>query len=415
MDAPIPHDEVRRLEALHRYDRPVDPGDRVFDDLVKLAASVCRTPVAMIKLVDRDRLWLRSAIGVTASQVPRRGSFAAHAVCDPGDLLVVPDARHDPRFSCHPFVTHEPHVRFYAAAPLVVPAGHAIGVLSVADHVARNLRASERSELQALAQQVIRTLDLRQRVRSLEDEISERAQYERCVAAHQRRLQTSNNLLGIFAMTDSLTGLCNRRAFEQRLAVEVSRANRLRYALSLLMIDIDDFKRINDTFGHPAGDQVLRKVAEMLGCTARATDFVARLGGDEFAVILPGTGLAGARHIGERCRAAIEAASWPHTAVRISIGCGRLAPGAFDGSDLIVAADRSLLFAKRAGGNRVAVADTDHEWILVGAAEGNPRGLPRAPRPPQSNGSRLRWNATSNLIVSPGIGGTQPTMWPQVR
>ena len=165
-------------------------------------------------------------------------------------------------------------------------------------------------------------------MRRLEGEISERTQYERRLAALQQQLQTTNALLGAASMTDSLTRLANRRAFERRLAAEVDRVNRQLYPLSLLMIEIDQFKQINDTFGHPAGDQVIRRVAEVIGRSARTTDFVARLGGDEFAAILPGTDSLGAEIIAERCRAAIEDSRWPNHPVRISVGVGQLTPDA---------------------------------------------------------------------------------------
>jgi diguanylate cyclase (GGDEF)-like protein len=353
--SPIPFDEVARLEALHRYDLSLDQADPDFHRLVALAASVCRTPFAWLGFLDRDRLWLKSAIGVTQRCVPRHGSFASHMVYRADELLVVNDAGRDWRFANSPLVTGEPRLRFYAAAPLVESCGHVIGVVAIADVVARGLSAPEGGLLHALAREIVVLLELRQRGRRLECELAERAQYERRSAAIQRQLQATNALLGAASLSDSLTGVANRRAFDQHLEAEIDRVSRFRYPLSLLMIDIDRFKQINDVFGHPAGDQVIRRVAELIGRSARTTDFVARIGGDEFAVILPRTDGHGAKVIGERCRAAIERARWPRTQVRISVGVGQLAPGASNASELIAAADQSLMRAKQGGRNLVVV------------------------------------------------------------
>ena len=372
MDTPVPFDEDARLESLNRYALRDPQEDRQFDRLVALAASVCRTPIALLGFMDRDRLSFKSTVGLAVAFVPRRISFGAHAICKPDEIMVVPDARHDARFAKSPLVTREPRVRFYAAAPLVESSGHAIGTLAIMDYVARGLSDPERLTLHTLADQVVALLDLRQKVRRLEGEISERTQYERRLTAFQQQLQTTNALLGAASLTDSLTRLSNRRAFEQRLATEVDRVNRLLYPLSLLLIDIDHFKQINDTFGHPAGDQIIRRVAEIIGRTARTTDFAARLGGDEFAVILPGTDSLGAAIIAERYRAAIEASRWPNQhPVRISVGVGQILPDALDGSELIVAADQALLRAKQSGRNRVAVKRPDPH---------GERSIPTAPR-----------------------------------
>ncbi len=355
MKSPIPFDEVARLEALHRYDLSIGEAEPDFHRLVAVAASVCRTPFAWLGLLDRDRLWLKSAIGITQPCVPRRGSFGSHMVHRADELLVVNDARRDWRFANSPLVTGEPRLRFYAAAPLVESCGHVIGMVAIADVAARGLSDPEGGLLQALAREVVVLLELRQRGRRLECELAERTQYERRSAAIQRQLQATNAVLGAASLSDSLTGVANRRAFDRHLEAEIDRVKRFRYPLSLLMIDIDRFKQINDGFGHPAGDQVIRRVADLIGCSARTTDFVARIGGDEFAVILPRTNGHAAKVIGERCRAAIERARWPRTQVRISVGVGQLAPGASNAAELIAAADQSLMRAKHEGRNLVVV------------------------------------------------------------
>ncbi|HYY73296.1 MAG TPA: GGDEF domain-containing protein [Solirubrobacterales bacterium] len=164
------------------------------------------------------------------------------------------------------------------------------------------------------------------------------------------------------AVTDELTGLSNYRRFRELISKEGSRAQRFGHDLSLVMLDIDDFKQINDTYGHLQGDEVLRMVGRVLDSVSRGIDEPARYGGEEFAVALPETGLEGAVDFGERVRAKIEAQRVPRTrgsgTVRVtaSVGAASLPGSADDAQALIAAADAALFEAKRAGKNRVASA-----------------------------------------------------------
>ncbi|HYV68079.1 MAG TPA: diguanylate cyclase, partial [Myxococcales bacterium] len=159
------------------------------------------------------------------------------------------------------------------------------------------------------------------------------------------------------ATTDGLTGLLNRRTFGTQLAARVREAQRYRRPLSLLLLDVDHFKKVNDTHGHPAGDAVLRGVAAVARAQARETDLVARYGGEELAVVLPETDAAGARAIAERLRAAVE--STAHATdqgplrVTISVGVATWPGGGQTGDELLTTADRALYRAKQTGRNRV--------------------------------------------------------------
>lgn len=145
----------------------------------------------------------------------------------------------------------------------------------------------------------------------------------------------------------------NRGAFNDRLTEEYDRAMRSGRSLSLLLLDVDHFKQFNDTFGHPAGDDVLKTVARTLVSTARLTDFVARYGGEEFAVILSDTDHAGAMVLAERCRRAIAAAAWKLRPVTVSIGVATLAADTPEPVALVKEADEALYKSKAAGRNRV--------------------------------------------------------------
>jgi diguanylate cyclase (GGDEF)-like protein/PAS domain S-box-containing protein len=189
------------------------------------------------------------------------------------------------------------------------------------------------------------------------------------VVAISRDITEQKNLenrLETLAIEDSLTGLANRRRFDERLAEEWGRAYRNRSSIALLMIDVDRFKAYNDEYGHPAGDACLRAVARIIaGEVNRTVDLAARYGGEEFAVLLPNTDAAGCARIGERIRQAIHAAGLVHAAggptgwVTVSVGgaaCRPILERSAGLGALVEAADRALYAAKEAGRNRLMMS-----------------------------------------------------------
>lgn len=157
------------------------------------------------------------------------------------------------------------------------------------------------------------------------------------------------------SLVDGLTGLANRRALDVRLGEEIARAVRFAHPLSLLMIDIDDFKRVNDQYGHAIGDEVLRVTAGTIAASVRSIDVAARYGGEEFAVILPETAIVGASVVAERIRAANQSTG-TQFGTTVSIGVAELEPGDLTGSNVLAAADAALYRAKRQGKDRVELA-----------------------------------------------------------
>ncbi|MEG0965080.1 MAG: PleD family two-component system response regulator [Pseudomonas sp.] len=186
----------------------------------------------------------------------------------------------------------------------------------------------------------------------------------RALRVSQQQLLDTNLVLQRLMNSDGLTGLSNRRHFDEYLELEWRRAMREQAQLSLLMIDVDYFKAFNDTFGHLAGDEALRKVADAIrGSCARPSDLPARYGGEEFALVLPNTSPGGARLVAEKLRQSVVAMNIAHdmpqpsSSLTVSIGLATLTPGI--GShcrQLISAADKGLYLAKNNGRNQVGVA-----------------------------------------------------------
>lgn len=337
--APIPANEEHRLARLLEYDILDTLPEQAYDDIALLAARICRTPIALISLVGRERQWFKAEIGLGTRETPRAVSFCAHALLGE-EVMVVPDAEQDPRFADNPLVQGGPRIRFYAGAPLVSPDGAALGTLCVIDRQPRQLGEEEAQALAALARQVMAQLELRREVR-------ERQRY-------QEQLEAANAQLKELAERDELTGLANRRVLLRYLDTELQRARRSGEPTSLILLDVDEFKAYNDTFGHLAGDEVLRRLGGLLPRLLRASDLAARYGGEEFMVLLPNTPNAGALGVAERIRQAVEQGAWPLRPVTVSLGVATRTDPSGGSLSLIEAADQALYKAKQAGRNRVA-------------------------------------------------------------
>jgi diguanylate cyclase (GGDEF)-like protein/PAS domain S-box-containing protein len=170
---------------------------------------------------------------------------------------------------------------------------------------------------------------------------------------YENQLKALNQKLQSLAVTDGLTGLHNHRAFQDYLEEQFQVAMRNKQPLALILMDVDHFKQYNDTYGHQAGDEVLRQVAQILQTNVREGDFVARYGGEEFVVVLPRTDLESAVAVAERLRRAIESAEWSLRPVTGSFGVASIRPDMETRQELIEAADQALYQAKKNGRNRV--------------------------------------------------------------
>ena len=166
MKPPKPKNEARRLAVLWQYDVLDTVPEKVFDELTHLAALICGAPIAMISLIDENRQWFKSVVGLSVKETSRDLSFCAHAIMQ-SDLFIVPDATKDRRFKTNRLVTSSPKIRFYAGAPLITPDGHALGTLCVIDQVPRQLKPEQKEALTALARHVMTQLELRRQAREL--------------------------------------------------------------------------------------------------------------------------------------------------------------------------------------------------------------------------------------------------------
>ena len=166
MSVPVPPNEKKRLKILWQYDVLDTVPEEIFDDLTELAARICEAPIALISLVDEDRQWFKSTVGIAVRETSRDISFCAHALLHQG-LFIITDATKDPRFANNPLVSSAPGIRFYAGAPLITPDGHALGTLCVIDHLPRQLRPEQQQALLVLSRLVMTQLELRRHSREL--------------------------------------------------------------------------------------------------------------------------------------------------------------------------------------------------------------------------------------------------------
>lgn len=328
-----PPDEAERLAALAAYEILDTPAEEAFDRVVRLAAMVYQADLGCVAFIDATHLWIKAAIGALPRVLPRRKSIC-DTVVSTGNPLIIGDLQSEARLASHPMLGQLEH-RFYAGAPLKTAAGYVVGTVCILRRKPDDPTTFDLRPLLDLASIVIDELEWR------------------------RRIATLTNLAEI----DGLTGVANRRAFDAALDRASRRAARLGSELSLLFVDLDCFKQLNDTSGHLAGDDVLRRAAAALSIAVhRPYDLIARYGGDEFAVVLPETGPLGARHVAATIQAGLRLAAIPHPGsllgrLTASIGVATAKGAAATPETLIMAADAAVYAAKHSGRDRIVLAD----------------------------------------------------------
>ncbi|MDX6807383.1 putative bifunctional diguanylate cyclase/phosphodiesterase [Terrihabitans rhizophilus] len=265
-DLPI---EQRRLNVLKALE--VIPGDDpVMDQICALASDLFDTPIALVTLLDEDHQWLKARHGLTDNFLPRDTAFCNHTIIG-DDVLVVHDALQDGRFADSPLVTEGPRVRFYAGAPLEWEPGIRLGALCVIDTKPRSFSTVEKRRLEQLALLVVAQI----RLHSANLDLQRTSQD---LAIRQSKLEWTST-------HDALTGLPNRTLFQEKLKAALD-ATTPGQRGAMLMVDLDEFKGINDALGHEAGDVLLVAVGNRLTGLVQPPNMVARLGGDEFGILL---------------------------------------------------------------------------------------------------------------------------------
>lgn len=249
----IPADEQVRLETLRSLNVLDTPPEERFDRLTRMAKRLFELPIVLISLVDQDRQWFKSSLGLEARETSRDISFCAHAILGE-EVFIVPDALADERFADNPLVVNQPHIRFYAGALLRGPEGRKLGTLCVIGHQPRSFGQDDIEALEDLASMVERELT------AIE-----------------------------MATVDELTKIPNRRGFMLLAQPSLNLCRRHDIPAVLVFMDLDKFKTINDRFGHREGDLALSAFAEQMRTVFRESDTLARLGGDEFAAFLANT------------------------------------------------------------------------------------------------------------------------------
>jgi diguanylate cyclase (GGDEF)-like protein len=289
MQAPdLPENEsarIAKLQSLNLLD--TSPEER-FDRLTRLAARLFNVPIALVSLVDINRQWFKSCVGLPVSETPRGISFCGHAILG-DDVFVIPNALADERFGNNPLVTGAPYIRFYAGCPLRVADGSKLGTLCLIDTTTRQFSAEDAAVLKDLA-----------RMAELE------------ISAVQ------------MATMDVLTTLSNRRGFETLAKHALAVDRRLNRPASLFYFDLNGFKAINDNFGHAEGDRALVTFADQLRGTFRECDVIGRLGGDEFAVLLTDASPDSTARVLSRLQRALDARHLAENRgyeIRYSVGC----------------------------------------------------------------------------------------------
>jgi diguanylate cyclase (GGDEF)-like protein len=312
---PIPKDEEIRVETLRSYNILDTLPEERFDRLTRLAKRLFNVPIVVVSLVDSERQWFKSIIGLDAKETSREISFCAHAIMG-NDIFEVPNAELDERFFDNPAVKDEPHIRFYAGCPLTVANGSKLGTLCIVDTEPKALTDDDKDLLRDLAKMV------------------------------EVEIQTMQ-----MATMDELTGLSNRRGFESLAQHAINFCRRLNKPATMLFFDLDNFKQINDQYGHAEGDLALKTFSDILKHAFRNSDVIARLGGDEFIVLLTNTSEAVANNVLQRLQNMVDdhnLLSQRGYNLSYSVGLEDYNPERhLSVTDLIHAADQSMYVHKR--------------------------------------------------------------------
>ena len=325
IEPPVPENELKRLSALVSLDILDTYSEKIYDDITHAVCVAFNMPISLISLVDSDRQWFKSKVGIDSQETSRSISFCAHVTAS-NEPLMVEDALEDDRFQDNPLVTNSPNIRSYLGMPLTIADEITLGTLCVIGTEPRIFKEREIQLLAHLRDVVVKIIKFR-------DD----------------------------SLTDPMTGLFNRRMFAIMSDKIISANSREHTTFSLILLDVDHFKKINDSYGHDAGDSILIHLSKKLHEVMRREDLLFRLGGDEFAIVLPNCEIQHAYMLAERLRAEVEENQFVHKDmmihITVSTGVCEYIEDMANISSLLSIADDALFRAKNNGRNQVVVVE----------------------------------------------------------
>jgi diguanylate cyclase (GGDEF)-like protein len=319
------------------------PIEERFERITRLARLALRVTAAAVTLINDEKQWFKSVSGWNISELPLDRSLC-RLLLERGQTTVVEDAARDPATKDHPLVSGSPGFRFYAAQPLRDADGATVGTFCIFDRQPRHFSAAERQAFADLAT------------------LAQRELYADQLTNAHSKLVSKLGVARREAMMDPLTRLWNRRGAQVMLKAACEEGDADNLPLAIALLDLDDFKRINDTYGHQVGDDVLRRSAARLIGVVRSGDLVCRIGGDEFMIVMSGADGKTAAEVAERARTSMtdSALATRQGGIRITVSIGytvRQPKEPFTFERLLERADRGLLKSKAAGRDTVRCAD----------------------------------------------------------
>ncbi len=336
----------KRVEALKKLQLLDSPIEERFERIIRMGKRMLDVPIVAFTLVDEFRQTFKAVQGMKACDVDRSESLCGHVI-EGSDLFIVSNTREDKRFRDNPLVTANPGIGFYAGCPVRSPDGEAIGAICIIDTVPREITADQIQGIRDL----VATVET-----ELRSNIISKAQIE---------LLAELNSAERLALIDPLTRIWNRAGISELLVKEWDIATKNNESVGIIMADIDHFKLVNDTYGHPVGDEVIKHVAESFVTYVGPNGFVGRIGGEEFLIITAQTPSSEPlASLADRMRSLFEntpiSTKSGDLSITLSFGAIEVYPHTSKSSeDYISQADKALYTAKQTGRNKVKFAYAD--------------------------------------------------------
>ncbi len=334
---PIPENEIARLEALCCYGILDSEPSSDMVLLTKVAAEICDCPVSTITLIDENRGCYYTKVGLDedVKETPREISLCGHVVFHQ-QTMIISDTLQDNRFNNNPRVLDDPPLRFYAGVPLINKDGYALGTLCVIDRAPKTLSLKQVKMLEMLRDVIVQRLE---------------SDYESLKRTEKLSYQATH---------DVLTGLVNRFEFERRLDRVFSESVTDTSEHVLCYMDLDNFKQVNDSFGHISGDYLLQEIGQLLGRHIRKRDTLARIGGDEFGLIMEHCSIKQAQRVAKNLIKTLNKTEFDiegnNMDIGISIGITLIDTSCDNMIELLKKVDQACYSAKKEGRNRIHIS-----------------------------------------------------------